>query len=84
MEYSDYYIVLNERDGFCLKDIYAKQVSLILPISFEDKYDESKVNKKILQTELDIIYLFVGVAFLLMFKEYYGLLIMYFLIFRVD
>ena len=63
VEYSDYYIVLNERDGFCLKDIYAKQVSLILPISFEDKYDESKVNKKILQTELDIIYLFVGVAF---------------------
>lgn len=62
LKYSDYNIVLNQRDNKRLFELYNKKSDLILPITFEDKYNETKKKEsKKEKTELQL--LFVGSAF---------------------
>lgn len=61
-KYGDYFIVLNNRDKNLLQSYYNLQANLILPISFEDKYNEDKANN-IQKNDSYFNLLFVGSAF---------------------
>jgi len=61
---SDYLITLNARDSRLLELYYGRYSNIILPTSFQDKYDESKrilIENK--NKDLPIDYLFVGTSF---------------------
>lgn len=62
VKYSDYSILLNQRDSNLYTAIYKKKASLILPVSCEDKFEEHKCIIDIDSIE-QITYLFVGVSF---------------------
>ncbi len=60
IKYSDYYLVLNSRDDKLLQETYCVKSHLILPVSYEDKFEESRV----VANGRDIVtLLFVGVDF---------------------
>ena len=60
IEYADYHIVLNKRDNLLLKSTYDIDSSMIMPVTYNDVFDESRViSKKIKPFTL----LFVGTAF---------------------
>lgn len=60
IKYSDYYLVLNSRDDKLLQETYCVKSHLILPVSYEDKFEESRV----VANGTDIVtLLFVGVDF---------------------
>lgn len=63
VRYSDYYIVLNDRDAELLHRIYHVSPSLILPTSFEDSFDEKKATEVPNKDNGVVQYLFVGSAF---------------------
>ncbi|MDR0234808.1 glycosyltransferase [Acinetobacter sp.] len=60
IKYSDYHIVLNERDDHLMKKIYGVESDFFLPVSYKDIFDSSKV-KFSLDDPLKL--LFVGSAF---------------------
>lgn len=60
---SDYYIVLNERDATCMKNLYGVSPHLILPTSFEDKFQPDRIKREFPSSPDEITYLFVGAAF---------------------
>lgn len=64
---SSYRIGLNERDSECLYSLFGRKMDLILPLSMEDKFDESKA---IIGSSGSSIGLFVGSDF---FANYYGI-----------
>lgn len=59
VKYSDYLIVLNQRESNLLQKIYNKSADLILPTSFKDQC--SKIENCNIRKEF--VYLFVGAAF---------------------
>lgn len=61
--YSDYCVVLNERDAHYLREIYNKQADLVLPTTFEDHFEGHMGCREVQKTSSEFIYLFVGVAF---------------------
>lgn len=56
---TDFIITLNDRDSKALKKYYGREANLILPTTFEDTYNTTITNSRI----LDIDYLFVGSNF---------------------
>jgi hypothetical protein len=67
-QYSDYIIVLNQRDKNLLLKLYNRDANLILPTSFNDLYDKNYI---ITKSELEPIqFLFVGSNF---FPNIYGI-----------
>lgn len=61
--YSDKFITLNERDSALLKRIYNKKVTIEIPTSFDDKYEDAQAIRSLTQAQDAVDYLFVGVAF---------------------
>lgn len=59
-KYSNYHIVLNNRDSHLLRKLYNISSDLNLPVSYEDSFD---VNKIVFNSTEDPFYLFVGTAF---------------------
>lgn len=64
---SSFIIGLNERDSECLYSLFGRKMDLILPVSIEDKFDETK---SIVDSYGNSIGLFVGSDF---FANYYGI-----------
>lgn len=62
-KYTDKFITLNKRDSDLLREIYSKEVTIELPTSFDDKFNEDQSNRAVLNNKEQIDYLFVGVAF---------------------
>lgn len=62
VRYSDYHIVLNDRDRRLLKNIYNVQTDIVLPATYRDTFNEDKVIRTKCTRE-DITYLFVGTSF---------------------
>lgn len=61
---ADINIVLNERDATLMKQEYKRSADLILPVAYEDRFDEEKCQKIYLETNhSEPLYLFVGSAF---------------------
>ena len=60
INYSDYYLVLNSRDDKLLQETYSVRSHLVLPVSYEDKFEE---NRAVLSSENIVTLLFVGVDF---------------------
>ena len=58
-DYSDFLIVLNQRDAALLWKVYHRKADLLMPISVEDNYTK----KQLCPVTGDIMYLFVGKAF---------------------
>lgn len=61
--YSDVCIVLNNRDARLLEKEYNRKADLVLPTSFEDKFEYCRILKENVKDQSEITYLFVGVAF---------------------
>ncbi len=67
VKYSDILITLNEIESNELKKIYGRKADYILPISLEDKFNETKI---IDRKEKKLKLLFIGSYF---FANYYGI-----------
>lgn len=61
--YGDSLIVLNGRDEKLLLNYYQRSADLILPITFEDKFDAFAKKKCLMTTKKKFVMLFVGSAF---------------------
>ena len=59
VKHSDLLIVLNGRESALLKRFYGRAADLELPISYEDRFDERRVEK----SEGELVLLFVGINF---------------------
>lgn len=59
--YSDKFILLNNRDNILLKKIYNRETNILIPTTFIDKYQPHLTNKDKKKTQF--ILLFVGYAF---------------------
>ena len=61
-KYGDFFIVLNQRDEQLLQKYYSHKAHIILPTTFEDKYEEKR-ERKIIKDTYKFNLLFVGSAF---------------------
>lgn len=59
VKYADELICLNQRDSDLVRKIYARKADYLLPISFKDVFEQSRVNRK----DSSHILLFVGSNF---------------------
>lgn len=62
-KYSDVLITFNERDSNDLNKLYHRKADLIIPMTFEDKFDKKKVDSLIINTRQPIQLLFIGSNF---------------------
>ncbi|WP_372829094.1 glycosyltransferase [Psychrobacter maritimus] len=60
VEYADYHIVLNNRDSLLLNSTYNIDSSMIMPVTYNDVFDEARVISKKIEP---LTLLFVGTAF---------------------
>lgn len=77
VKYADKLVLLNERDSKDLKNIYGKGADFLFKMTVKDQYYKNDILKiKDVLSERKKI-LFVGSDFLLIYKEYSGLLIIF-------
>lgn len=59
VKHADKIICLNERDNKRLQEVYRRKADLLLPVSFEDKFNADKIHRNIMERKL----LFIGSLF---------------------